>query len=139
MVYLYHRVHKVGDGNLISPSSRPKDKYTVNYTRREFSNNIVEGMIYLDDKIPIWNCLWEVLHFFIVNPKDIYSELRDAGSKIKGKTKWYKVDPKQLDKNMVIYSYKSRDFRKDFDNRRYQKLNNYSNCPIQPKNIINFH
>ena len=46
--------------------------------------NIVERKIYYD-KINIKLFMEKFYIFSIVNPKDIYSELRDAESKIKGK------------------------------------------------------
>ena len=139
MVYLYHRVPEKLYGNILYPLSQLKDKYPKLYNE-EFSKYSGREDI-LNDKIPILNCLWsEVLHFSIVNPKDIYSELRDAGSKIKGKTKWYKIDPKKLDKkHAVIYSYKSRDFlENDFEKYYIKKLNNYSKLPNKTKEYYKF-
>ena len=82
-------------GKILYPLNQLKEHYPKLYNE-ELSKYKGREHI-LKDKIPILNCLWgEVLHFSIVNPSNIYSALREAGSKIQGKTKWYKIDPKKL-------------------------------------------
>jgi len=139
MTYLYHRVPEKLHGKILYPLNQLKEHYPELYSEELSKYNGREHI--LKDKIPLLNCLWsEVLHFSVVEPSNIYSALREAGSKIQGKTKWYKINPKKLDKNKaVIYSYKSLEFTdKDFEKYSIEKLDNYRELPLKAKEYYRF-
>ena len=100
MNYLYHMV---GDfrGEELMPLHRLKDKYPQVY-KKEIKKYVGrEGILKL--KVPHLNCLWnDVLHFTSVHPLKIKKALRKSGIRSFKKWRFFKINPKLLEKDKTM-------------------------------------
>lgn len=105
MNYLYHRVPKNLQGNILYPLNTLKDMHPDIY--QEHYAKYLGREDLTNRKIPILNCLWnDVLHFSPVHPKEIKKALIEAGRTADFEMTCYEIDPRVLDLgNTIAYVY----------------------------------
>lgn len=103
--YLYHRVPEDMKGNILHPLNILKDinpeLYLVKAKKYSNREHVMQQFI------PTLECAWnDVLHFSVINPKELKEALVESGMKPK-EMKFYQIDPSLLDpKNTTIYIFK---------------------------------
>lgn len=105
MPYLYHRVPKEMEGNVLFPLNRLKETLPAIYEREVRKYEGREQL--LEKRIPALDCLWnDVLHLVAVEPGTLNAALRDAGKDFA--LRFYEIDADSLDRRkMVVYLYKT--------------------------------
>lgn len=105
MLYLYHRVPKNMQGNVLYPLNLLKEKYPDIYAKEVSKYDNRKHL--LEVKIPLLNCVWnDVLHFSAVHPSHIKEALIAGGKDADFTLSCYQVDPKMLSsENTVVYLY----------------------------------
>ena len=134
MNYLYHLVPENMEGKILYPLNKLKIVYPESY--EEEIKKYQKRKSLLKTKIPVLDCLWnDVLHLTAVNPKIIKETLKEIGFKPPRK-RWYKIDPKKLEKEKTIiylYNYNGNNkgymTEKDFKNYDPNELEEYSDLP----------
>jgi|TARA_Y100000034_G_scaffold55831_1_gene68378 hypothetical protein len=116
MNYLYHKVPEDMKGNFLMPLNSLKKKYPSIYNEKVKKYEGRETLLNL--KFPILNCLWnDVIHLTAVNPEKLKKALIKAGSPKRKKSKWFKIDPRILNKSITIVNlYKIRNL---FNEKNY--------------------
>ena len=76
-------------------------------------------------KIPPLNCLWnDVIHMMAIHPKKIKNAFDKAGGNLEFK-RWFKINPKLLDKNNAIITMGENSYIK-FEPKELKKYNKIS-------------
>ncbi|QQR78147.1 MAG: hypothetical protein IPJ68_03620 [Candidatus Moraniibacteriota bacterium] len=134
MYYLYHKVPKELEGNILYPLNqletllpRTFEKEKEKYRGRE---------MLLQVKIPFLDCLWnDVLHLTAVPPVEIKKALIEAGRTPDFNMNCFQIDPAMLEaENTVIYLYTQnslQDISEENNFRPYDatKISQYSEVP----------
>ena len=145
MNYLYHIVPSNMKGNYLMPLNELKKVYPKIY--KEEVKKYERRKHLLKERIKPFNCLWnDVLFLVSVSPKKLKKALKEAGKKEFTKTKWFKINPKQLEKvktiiylsKAILYLYKSNKISEKNDLKQFRKfdprkLNQYNYIPKETK------
>jgi hypothetical protein len=138
MNYLYHRVHKDMEGNILYPLNQLKDKFPDLYVQKKKKYDGREHV--MDTKITPLDCLWnDVLFFSPVHPQEIKKALMEAGRKEEFNAQYYQINADSLEQeNTTIYLYKNtiENFGiipEDFVYYSPDKINNYVSVPDKTK------
>lgn len=137
MEYLYHMMPDNMKGNFLMPLNTLKKEHPSLY--KEEVKKYEGRKFLLKVKIPYLNCLWnDVIHMTSINPKDHKKALVEAGMRKNIKTKWFRINPKDLDKDStIVWLYPEKKGRK-LDKKEYVKFNHsrlkkYSKVPVKTK------
>ena len=90
-------------------------------------------------KIPHLDCLWnDVLHITAVNPRELRKALVQAGMHKNIKAKWFKINPKDLDKDStIVWKYPDKKdgkfYKKEYTKFNPSNLKRYSKVPLKTK------
>ena len=131
MIYLYHRIPKNVEGNILYPLNRLKEKHPATYEQAAAKYIGREHVKEL--RIPVLDCLWnDVLHFSSVHPKEIKQALVEAGRNVDLVTmNCYQIDPKLIEpQNAIVYLYAQADYK--------DKMNEENFVPYNPDEIAKF-
>ncbi|MDQ7797406.1 MAG: hypothetical protein RDU76_00495 [Candidatus Edwardsbacteria bacterium] len=121
---VYHKVPDELQGDTIYPLNRLKDIFPGVYQKQAAKYTGRENL--LQRKVPILNCLWnDVIHLTAINPKIIFSYLRQIGFEypLHG---FYEIDFSKLDPDYcieMIYSGGERKYRK-IESDNFPKVEN---------------
>ena len=136
MNYLYHSVPKDLKGDYLMPLNELKKEHPKIYKKilKEYSDrkNLLKA------KIPCLNCLWnEVIHLTSTNPWELKKAFINAGGKDWNRNKFFKINPKLLDKSKaVIYQSSNtgiRIFKKDFMEFSLKNIKKLNKVPEKTK------
>lgn len=105
MKYLYHRVPKDFQGNIIYPLNVLKETLPNVYEREVKKYKGRENL--LEIQIPPLNVLWnDVIHLAAVHPSEIKRALVEAGREDGFEMKYFQIDPALLEaEKATVYLY----------------------------------
>ena len=124
------------NGEYLFPLNEMKDKYPEIY--KEAIKKYLGRERIMERKIPYLNCKWnDCVHMTAAKPQQVINALLEANSPPRKRIKWYKIDPKTLDKSkLIVYldpKKKSDDNIKEFKEYRIKDLKEYSKIPKETK------
>lgn len=104
MNYLYHIAHKNLKGKYLMPLNELKKIYPDIYKKQAKKYEWRKDVMKI--KISPLNCLWnDVLHMTAIHPKKIKSAFMKSGADYFEFKRWFKIDPKLLDKDNAVIDF----------------------------------
>ena len=103
MHYIYHKVPKGMQGNVLFPLNMLKETHPDVYAEEASKYATRDGL--MQQTLPILNCLWnDVLHLSAVHPSVFKDALAEAGSPKSFNLEFFEIDPQVLNpEDTLVY------------------------------------
>jgi hypothetical protein len=111
MYYLYHKVPKELEGNILYPLNQLKTILPHTFEKELEKYKGREALLQVE--IPFLNCFWnDVLHLTAVPPIEVKSALIKAGQTPDFEMNYFQIDPKMLTaEKAIVYLYTQKSFQ----------------------------